>query len=118
MKRILVAVVFCILIAPMGFAQTSSHRMHRKAARAERVTVTGTFAGIEEGSATAYQPANTLVVRVNDATPERYVLRGRGRIVDKYGRLIDTPIQPGTHVHVVYMDMGDVRVVDQVVVED
>jgi hypothetical protein len=72
----------------------------------------------EEGAAASYQPAKTLVVREDRSnTPGSYVLKGPGHVVNKNGEVIKTAIKPGTHVRVYYVNMGDARVVDHVVVE-
>ncbi len=74
---------------------------------------------IEEGAAASYQPAKTLVVREDrSSNPVRYVLNGRGHVVNKAGEIIQTAIKPGARVCVYYADMGDLRMVDRVVVLD
>jgi hypothetical protein len=119
MKKMLTALV-CVLIAPLAFGQTRMHHKTTGRATAERITITGTFVRMEEegGMAANYQPANTLVVQTDGSTPERFVLRGPGHIVNSYGRIIHPPIKPGTHVRVVYADVDGTRVADHVVVED
>src|SRR5437763_1669403 len=73
----------------------------------------------EEGAAAAYQPAKTLVVREDKSNyPGRYVLNGPGHVVDKAGRVVQTAIKPGTRVLVYYINNGDLRMVDHVVVLD
>ena len=118
MKKV-IAIVACVLIAPLAFAQTKSNSK-KQAATTESVTVTGTILPTpEEGSATAYQPAKTLVVREDSSRhPGRYVLNGAGRVVDKAGRIVQTAIKPGTRVLIYYSGIGDLRMVDHVVVLD
>ena len=71
----------------------------------------------EEGAA-AYQPHKTLVVLEDHSnTPGNYVLNGPGHVVDKHGDVITTAIKPGTRVRVYYLNTGNARVVDHVVVE-
>jgi len=71
----------------------------------------------EEGAA-AYQPHKTLVVLEDRSnTPGHYVLNGPGHVVDKHGDVITTAIKPGTRVRVYYLNTGNARVVDHVVVE-
>jgi hypothetical protein len=121
MKKVIVSLV-CVLIAPLAFAQTNSN--HKKQAKTttttESITVTGTIIPTpEEGAATAYQPAKTLVVREDGSKhPGRYVLNGPGRVVDKAGRIVQTAIRPGARVLIYYTDAGDLRMVDHVVVLD
>jgi len=105
--------------APLAFAQTSSTHK-RQATTTEPITVTGTIIPTpEEGAAAAYQPAKTLVVREDSSkNPGRYVLNGPGHVVDKSGRVVQTAIKPGTHVLVYYINAGDLRMVDHVIVLD
>jgi hypothetical protein len=117
MKKTIVTLA-CALIAPLAFAQTSSKGTQHGTTTAESITVTGTIVTptTEEGAATSYQPFKTLVVLV-DGSNRRSVLNGTGYVVNKAGEAIHTPIKPGSHVRVYYMNTGDSRVVDHVVVE-
>ena len=120
MKKVIVTIA-CVLIAPLAFAQTNSnHKKQATTTTAESITVTGTILPTpEEGSATAYQPAKTLVVREDSSHhPGRYVLNGPGHVVDKAGRIVQTAIKPGTRVLIYYSGAGDLRMVDHVVVLD
>jgi len=120
MKKVIVTLV-CLLIAPLAFAQTkSNHKKEAITKTAESITVTGTIIPTpEEGSATAYQPAKTLVVRENGSKhPGRYVLNGPGHVVDKAGRVVQIAIRPGTRVLIYYTGIGDLRMVDHLVVLD
>src|ERR1700751_5966595 len=120
MKKVIITLA-CVLIAPLAFAQTkSNHKKQVKATTTESITVTGTISPTpEEGAAPAYQPAKTLVVREDGSKhPGRYVLNGPGHVVDKTGRLVQTSIKPGTRVLIYYIDNGDSRTVDHVVVLD
>ena len=117
-KKAIVALA-CALIAPLAFAQTSTTITKQTTTTVEPITVTGAFITIEEGTAASYQPAKTLVFRTdNSNNPERYVLYGTGLVYNKMGQVVKTPIKPGTRVRVYYTDMGDVRVVDHVEVEE
>ena len=116
MKKAIVTLACCALIAPLAFAQ------HQKqtTTTTESVTVTGTVVKMttEEGAAASYQPAKTLVVREDNSNkPGRYVLNGPGHVVNKNGEVIRTAIKPGTRVRVFYVDIGNSRVVDHVKVE-
>ena len=115
MKKAIVTLACCALIAPLAFAQ------HQKqtTTTTEPVTVTGTVVKMtsEEGAAASYQPAKTLVVREdNSNNPGRYVLNGPGHVVNKLGEIIQTGIKPGSRVRVYYANMGDLRMIDHVVV--
>src|SRR5438067_13253276 len=117
MKKTVVTIA-CTLIALLAFAQPGSKATKTTT---EPVTVTGTVipSAIEEGAAASYQPAKTLVVREDRSNnPGRYVLNGPGHVVDKSGRVVQTAIKPGTRVLVYYINNGDLRMVDHVVVLD
>jgi hypothetical protein len=117
MKKAIVTLACCALIAPLAFAQYQK----QTATTTEPVTVTGTVVKIttEEGAAASYQPAKTLVVRADGSNnPGSYVLKGPGHVVNKAGEVIKTAIKPGARVRVYYANMGDSRVVDHVVVLD
>ena len=119
MKKTIITLACCALIAPLAFAQTHSKSKRQTATTTEAVTVTGeTITAIEEGAATSYQPAKTLVVsQDNPKDPGRYVLNGRGHIVNTKGEVIRTAIRPGTHVRVYFASTGGVRTIDHVVVD-
>ena len=117
MKKTIVTLA-CALIAPLAFAQTSSKGTQQGTTTAESITVTGTIVTptTEEGATASYQPFKTLVVLV-DGSNRRSVLNGTGYVVNQAGKAVHTPIKPGSHVRVYYMNTGDSRVVDHVVVE-
>jgi len=110
----------CLLIAPLAFAQPSSTDKKQGTTTAEPVKVTGAIiATTTEGEAASYQPLHTLVVREDRSNNAgRYVLNGRGHVVNKAGEIIQTAIKPGTRVRVYYANMGDLRMIDHVVVVD
>jgi len=118
MKKTIVTLV-CLLIAPLAFAQTSSKAKRHGRTTTEPITVTGTFitTTTEEGATASYQPFKTLVVRVDGSNnPRRYVLDGTGHVLNKAGEVVQTAIRPGSHVRVYYINTGDSRGVDRVVV--
>jgi hypothetical protein len=120
-KKTIVILACGALIAPMAFAQTrSTHERQTTTATAQPITVTGTIIKMttEEGSAANYQPVKTLVVREDRSnTPGSYVLKGPGHVVNKNGEVIQTAIKPGARVRIYYVNTGDMRVVDHVVVD-
>jgi hypothetical protein len=118
MKKTIVILACCALIAPLALAQTSSKGKRQEPTTTEPITVTGTIVTptAEEGAAASYQPFKTLVVLV-DGSNRRSVLNGTGNVVNKAGQAVHTSIKPGSRVHVYYMNTGDSRVVDHVVVE-
>ena len=120
MKKTIVALTCCALLAPLAFAQTGSVGKKQGTTSTEGVTVTGTILKITtaEGSAANYQPSKTLVVREDRSnTPGTYVLNGRGHVMNKNGEVIRTAIKPGAHVRIYYANEGDLRIVDHVVVD-
>jgi hypothetical protein len=120
MKKIVIT-LGCLVIAPLAFAQPNSKDKKQGATIAEPVEVTGTIIRtmIAEGAAANYQPGKTLVVREDNASnPGRYVLNGRGHVLNKEGGIVQTAVKPGTRVRVYYADMGDLRMIDHVVVVD
>src|SRR5262245_3219901 len=120
MKKIVIT-LGCMLIGPLAFAQPDSTNRKQGATTTEPVEVTGAIIRtmIAEGAASNYQPSKTLVVREDNANdPSRYVLNGRGHVVNKAGEIVQTAIKPGTRVRIYYADMGDLRMIDHVVVVD
>ena len=120
-KKTIVILACGVLIAPVAFAQTRSTDKGQTTATTEQpITVTGTVIKMTtgEGSAASYQPFKTLVVREDGSnTPGSYVLNGPGHVVDKSGAVIRTAIKPGAHLTVYYVNTGDSRIVDHVVVD-
>ena len=114
MKKAIVALACCALFAPLAFAQTKT------TTTSETITVTGRIVTeTQEGAAANYQPARTLVIREDKSNkPDRYVLNGRGNVVDKHGETVKTAVKPGTRVRVYYTNVGNQRVIDHVVVLD
>jgi lipopolysaccharide export system protein LptA len=120
MKKVIVT-LGCLVIAPLAFAQPNSMDKKQGATTTEPIEVTGTMIRtmIAEGEAANYQPRNTLVVLQDNANnPARYVLNGRGHVVNKAGEIVQTAIKPGTRVRVYYANIGDLRMIDHVVVVD
>jgi hypothetical protein len=121
MLRNTIVILACgAMIAPMALAQPHPTQDRQTSAATEQpVTVTGTtITAIEEGSAANYQPVKTLVIREDRSnSPGDYVLNGPGHVVNKYGQVVQTEIKPGTRVHVFFVNMGDLRMVDHIVVD-
>jgi hypothetical protein len=119
-KKTILILACGAIIAPVAFAQTRSTRDGQATTTTEAITVTGAVIRMttEEGSAANYQPVKTLVVLQDRSnTPGSYVLNGPGHVVNKNGEVIRTAIKPGTRVRVYYANMGDLRMVDRVVVD-
>jgi hypothetical protein len=120
MKKTIVTLACCALIAPLALAQTRSTHKRQTTTTEEPITVTGAIikTTTEEGAAANYQPVKTLVVREDRSNnPGKYVLDGPGHVVNRRGELVQTAIKPGARVHVYYVNRGDLRVVDHVVVD-
>ena len=120
MKKLIIT-LGCVVIAPLAFAQPGSIDKKQGTTTSEPVQVTGTIikTTTEEGAAARYQPAKTLVVREDRSNnPGRYVLNGRGHVVNKAGEIVQTAIKPGARVRVYYAGMGDLRMIDRVVILD
>src|SRR5215831_505869 len=120
MKKPIAIVICCGLLAPLAFAQPAANGAKQGSNTTEAVTVTGTIIKMtsEDGSATNYQPLKTLVVLEDRSnSPGTYVLNGRGHVLNKNGEVIRTEIKPGTHVRIYFANMGDLRMVDRVVVD-
>jgi hypothetical protein len=118
MKTLVITLAW-LLLAPLAFAQPGL--ANKKQTTAEPITVTGAIIKmtIEEGAAVTYQPVNTLVVREDGSnSPGRYVLNGRGHVLNKAGQVVQTAIKPGARVRVYYANMGDLRTIDHVVLLD
>ena len=120
MKKTIITLACCALIAPLAFAQTRSTSKRKTAATTETITVTGKIiTTTEDGAATSYQPFKTLVIREDSSNkPGTYVLNGRGNVVDKAGAAVTTAVKPGTHVRIYFTNMGNQRVIDHVAVLD
>ena len=120
MKKLIVT-LGCLLTAQLAFGQPSSTDKKQGTTTTEPVQVTGAIirTTTQDGAAASYQPAKTLVVREDRSnSPGRYVLNGRGHVVNKAGEVIQNAIKPGARVRVYYADMGDLRMIDRVVVLD
>lgn len=120
MKKAIVSIACCALIAPLAFAKDSKQKNQTANATEQGVTVTGTTATttVQEASAASYQPARTLVIREHGSNDtNRYVLEGRGHVLNKEGEAIHTAIKAGTHVRVYFASTNGVKTIDHVVVD-
>jgi hypothetical protein len=113
----------CALIASPAFAQITVERgRYYRAVPAmttsEQVIVTAPIIEAQQGTAATYQPTGTLVVRTDNANPERFDSFGPGLVYDKFGRPVRGSIKPGARVVVFYASNGYTRLVDHVMVLD
>jgi hypothetical protein len=119
-KKTIVSIACCALITPLAFAKETKQKKRTLGFVEQGVTVTGTtITTIEGGTAANYQPAKTLVIYQSDPKrdPNRYVLEGRGHVLNTKGEVIRTAVRPGAHVRVVYAKTGGVKTIDHVVVD-
>src|SRR5438309_10411586 len=97
MKKIIIT-LGCVVIAPLAFAQRSLTDKTQNTTTTERIKVTGTIirTTTEEGAAASYQPATTIGVGEDRSNnPVRYVLNGRGHVVNTAGATVQAPAKPG-----------------------
>jgi hypothetical protein len=119
-----IVLLACMLTASSVFAQatlerTRYNRTTTRVTSVEGVTITAPpIIQAQEGSAASFQPAGTLVIRTDNANPERFELYGTGLVYDKFGRPVRGPIKPGARVVVFYANDGYTRLVDHIVVLD
>src|SRR5438046_4787263 len=114
-----IVMLACLLLAPLAFAQPGS--TNKKQTTTETITVTGAVIKMttEEGAAANYKPVRTLVIREDKSKrTARYVVNGRGRVLNKAGQAVQTAIKPGARVLVYYATTNDLRTIDHVVVVD
>jgi hypothetical protein len=114
-KKTIVTIACCALIAPLAFAKDAKHKNHTTGYTEQGVTVTGVSnTMIEAGAAASYQPAGLLVV--NYTGPGRYVLEGAS-VLSSNGQVARFPVKPGTPVLVYFTNTGGVKAIDRVVVD-
>jgi len=120
MKKTIVTLRLLRTRCAAGICLKRVRLIKNKTTTEEPITVTGKIikTTTEEGAAANYQPVKTLVVREDRSNnPGTYVLDGPGHIVNRQGELVLTAIKPGTRVRVYYVNTGDLRVIDHVVVD-
>jgi hypothetical protein len=116
MKKTIVTIACCALIAPLAIAKEKKTKIFRIGYVEQGVTVSGTAVPTVVGGAAAnYQPAGTLVV--NHDGPGRYILNGRGNVLNSKGEVVRGAIKPGTPVRVYFETTAGVKTVDHVVVD-
>jgi hypothetical protein len=125
MKKIMVSIACCALIAPLAFAK-EPNRKNSKQVRAWHfafvtepgltITAPSTNARVAGAAAADYQPARTLVVQQDG--PGRYVLDESGHVFNSKGEAMRTAIKPGTRMHVFFAtDDAGRQTIDRVVVD-
>ena len=120
MKKLIISIACCALVAPLAFAKDKKGK-ELKGARllAETpVTVTATSPNqrVEGALAASYQPTRTIVVRHDG--PGTYILEARGHVFNSRGEMVEGPISPGTRMHVYFIkDDAGLQTVDRVVID-
>ena len=114
-KKTIVTIACCALIAPLAFAKDTKQKKHIGYIE-QGVTVTGaSITTIEAGDAASYQPRGMLVV--NYTGPGRYVLEDRASVLSSNGEVAQFPVRPGTPVRVYFTNTDGVKTIDRVVVD-
>jgi hypothetical protein len=125
MKKVIVSIACCALIAPLALAkdqkgknskQTRAWHFAFVSEPAITITASSANARIEGGAAADFQPAKTLVFHQDG--PGRYVLDGSGHVFNSKGELVRSAIKPGTPVRVYFAsDNAGMQTIDHVVVD-
>ena len=124
MKKVIIGIACCALVAPLAFAKDikgKELKRTRVAFLAEtpaNVTVTAPSPNqrVEGASVASYSPTRTIVVRQDG--PGTYILEARGHVFNSRGEMVEGPISPGTRMHVYFIkDDAGVQTVDRVVID-
>ena len=123
MKKVIITIACCALVAPLAFAKDKkgkelqrSHAFLAETPMAVTVTAPSPNQRVEGASAASYQPPGTIVVRQNG--PGRYVLDARGHVFNSRGEMVTGPVTPGTRMHVYFFkDDAGLPTVDRVVID-
>ena len=118
MKKVIISIACCALVAPLAFAKDKKGKELQRTVAEATVTVTATSPNqrVEGGSAASYQPPGAVVVRQNG--PGRYIVEARGHVFNSRGEMIEGPISPGTRMHVYFTkDGAGLQTVDRVVID-
>ena len=118
MKKVIISIACCALVAPLAFAKDKKDKELKRTVAETSVTVTATSPNqrVEGGSAASYQPLGTIVVRQDG--PGVYILEARGHVFNSRGEMIEGPVSPGTRMHVYFTkDDAGLQTVDRVVID-
>jgi hypothetical protein len=116
MKKTIVTIACCALVAPLAFAKDSKHKKHMGYVEQNGVTVTAKapITRIDGGEVAGFQPPNTVVIHSDG--PGYYTL-GPGYVFSSKGQPVDAPLRAGTRVHVYFASEGGLKTIDHVVVD-
>jgi hypothetical protein len=113
-KKTVVTIACCALIAPLAFAKDTKHKKHTVGYIEQGVTVTGaSTTTIQAGAAASYQPSGMLVI--NYTGPGR--LENRASVLNSNGEVAQLPVRPGTPVRVYFTNIDGVKTIDRVVLD-
>ena len=127
MKKVIISIACCALVAPLAFAKDIKGKELKRtrpwhvaflAETPATVTVTAPSPNqrVEGGLAASYQPTRTIVVYQDG--PGTYILGARGRVFNSRGEMVEGPVSPGTRMHVYFIkDDAGLQTVDRVVID-
>ena len=122
MKKVIISIACCALVAPLAFAKDKKGKELKGARLLAETPITVTVTApnpnqrVEGASAASYQPPGTIVVRQDG--PGVYVLEARGHVFNSRGEMVEGPISPGTRMHVYFTkDDAGLQTVDRVVID-
>jgi len=115
MKKTIVSIACCALVAPLAFAKDSKQKKHMGyLERGVTVSAKAPITRVDGGEVTGFQPPNTVVIRHDGAG---HFSLGPGYVFNSKGEPVDTALRPGTRVHVYFANEGGIQTVDHVVVD-
>ena len=116
MKKTIVSIACCALVAPLALAKDSKHKRHSMGYVQQGVTVTAKapITRVEGGEVAGFQPPGTVVIR-HDGSGHYAV--GPGYIFNSKGEPVEAALRPGTRVHVYFASENGTKTIDHVVVD-
>ena len=127
MKKLIISIACCALVAPLAFANDTKGKELKRtrpwhvaflAETPAAVTVTAPNPNqrVEGALAASYQPTRTIVVRHDG--PGTYILEARGHVFNSRGEMVEGPVTPGTRMHVYFIkDDAGLQTVDRIVLD-
>ena len=122
MKKVIISIACCALVAPLAFAKDKKGKqLQSRAFLAETpagVTVTAPSPNqrVEGAMVASYQPARTIVVRHDG--PGTYMPEARGHVFNSRGEMVEGPVSAGTRMHVYFIkDDAGLQTLDRVVID-
>jgi hypothetical protein len=122
MKKIIISIACCALVAPLAFAkdkkgkELKGARLLAETPATVTVTAPNPSQRVEGAMAASYQPPGTIVVHQDG--PGLYILEARGHVFNSRGEMVAGPVSPGTRMHVYFIkDDAGLQTVDRVVID-